>query len=273
MTATNRKNPEHPRTKQVEAIRVRVDGVYRSEHPLAEEGTIELYVNGKYIAGLVCTVERVRELLVGFLFSEGVIRSLGELKLLHSDDGYRYAATVETAGGARPKLEKSIIASGCGHTIVLDGEIPVEICHKEIDHEKTYSRRQVLDIGHKLVEAGSIHRQTRGTHGAAIVDGTDIVVSAEDISRHNAVDKVVGYCRINNISLKDKILATTGRISSEIVRKVVRNRMSIVVSRTVPTASAAALADHFMITTIGAVSRRSFTIYSQPFRVILDDET
>mgnify|MGYP006287439577 CR=1 FL=1 len=255
------------RIRRLKVIRVRQDEVFETEQPLAEEGTIELYVNGKYIAGLVCTLERIRELLVGFLFSEGIVSSLDELALLHSDDGYRYAATVEKAGGSKPKIEKSIIAPGCGHTIVLDGEIPAEICHKEIDHERTYSQADILEIGQKLVRSGTIHRETRGTHGATIMNGTDIVVSAEDISRHNAVDKVVGHCRLNRIGLRDKILSTTGRISSEIVRKVVRNRMSMIVSRTGPTASAVDLADHFLITTIGAVSRNSFTIYSQPFRI------
>ncbi|MFC1474613.1 formate dehydrogenase accessory sulfurtransferase FdhD [bacterium] len=255
-------------TRTVKALRVKKDGVTEREQPLADEGTVELYINGRYVAGLVCTMERVKEMLVGFLFSEGIIMSLGELRDLNTDDGIRYAATVEKLeGGVRPKLEKAIIASGCGHAIVLDGELPVEICHKEIDHDMTYSKEEILEIGHTLVASGGIHKDTRGTHGAAILQGTELVVAAEDISRHNAVDKVVGHCRLKNITLKDKVMATTGRISTEIVRKLIRNRMHIVVSRTVPTAAAVDLADHFMVTTIGAMTMNSFTVYTHPFRV------
>ena len=99
------------------------------------------------------------------------------------------------------------------------------------------------------------------------MDGTALVVAAEDISRHNAVDKVVGHCRLRNISLKDKVLATTGRISSEIVRKLIRNRMAVIVSRTVPTSAAVDLAEHFMVTTVGAMTSRSFSVYTHPFRI------
>jgi len=263
------KPEEKDSVRRVRVLRVGADGARECEQPLADEGTVELYVNGRYVAGLVCTMERVRELLVGFLFSEGIILSRGELRDLKTDDGVRYAATVQKLeGGLRPKMEKAIIASGCGHAIVLDGELPVEICHKEIDHEITYTREEILAIGHALVESGGIHRETRGTHGAAILKGAELIVAAEDISRHNAVDKVVGHCRLKNIPLGDKALATTGRISSEIVRKLIRNRMHIIVSRTVPTAAAVDLADHFLVTTVGAMTKNSFTVYTQPFRVI-----
>lgn len=244
------------------------DSIAPEERLLAEEGSVELYVNGRYIAGLACTMDMLREMVVGFLFSEGVIKSLGELVNLSVEDGKRFAATVQTLeGGLRPKMEKAIIASGCGHAIVLDGELPDEICHKEIDHERQYSREDILEIGGILLKTGSIHKETRGTHSAAIFDGTRLIYSAEDISRHNAVDKVVGRCRLENIPLKDKLLATTGRISSEIIRKLVRNRMSMILSRTVPTSTAVELADHFMVTAIGAVSKTAFTVYSQPFRI------
>ena len=123
-----KKEMKESTTRSLSILRVSKGVVQEKEQLLADEGTIELYVNGKYIAGLVCTMERVRELIVGFLFSEGVIKSTGELRLLKTDDGYRYAATVEMMeGGMRPKLEKSIIASGCGHAIVLDGELPEEM--------------------------------------------------------------------------------------------------------------------------------------------------
>ncbi len=256
-----------PRMKKKRIIRVGENGRTERDQPLADEATIELYINGKYVAGLVCTMEKVKELIVGFLFSEGIITALGELRHVDTPDGFRYAATVEKAEGAKPKIEKSILASGCGHTIVLDGELPVEICHKEIDHERTYTREDIVQASRILIRSGEIHKKTRGTHGAAILDGTALVASAEDISRHNAVDKVIGRCRLDRIPLRDKVLATTGRVSSEIVRKMVRNRMGIIVSRTVPTATAVELADHFLITIIGTMSGSSFSIYSQPFRI------
>lgn len=258
---------DRPRVKEKRIIRVGESGVSERMQPLADEATIELYINGRYVAGLVCTMENIKELLVGFLFSEGIITALGELKHLDSPDGLRYAATVEKAEGARPKIEKSILAPGCGHTIVLDGELPVEICHKEIDHDRTYTKEEITAAGRILVRSGEIHKLTRGTHGAAVLDGSSLITSAEDISRHNAVDKVIGYCRMNRIPLRDKLLTTTGRISSEIVRKMVRNRMGIIVSRTVPTAAAVELADHFLITTVGTLAAGSFSIYSQPFRI------
>lgn len=252
----------------VPVLRITGEGRFEEERLLAGEGTVELYVNGRYIAGLVCTMTMLKEMVTGFLFSEGVIKSAGELVNLSVEDGRRFAATVQTLeGGLRPKMEKAIIASGCGHAIVLDGELPDEICHKDIDHKKLYSTADILEIGGKLIRSGRIHKETRGTHSAAIFDGPRLIISAEDISRHNAVDKVVGWCRINNVPLKDKLLATTGRISSEIIRKLVRNRMSFILSRTVPTFTAVELADHFMVTTVGALTKTSFTVYSQPFRI------
>jgi FdhD protein len=105
-------------------------------------------------------------------------------------------------------------------------------------------------------------------HSAAISDGQHILVVGEDIGRHNAVDKVTGYCFLEDIPLNDKIILVSGRLSSEMATKCSRWGIPIVVSRAAPTGLAIDIADKRGITMVGFMRGKRLNIYTNPHRIV-----
>ncbi len=115
-----------------------------------------------------------------------------------------------------------------------------------------------------------IHRQTGGVHAAALADHTGMLVFREDIGRHNAVDKVIGAYLVQGSSFHDKLLLTSGRLSSEILQKAEACCLPIVVSRGAPTDRSVALARERNITLIGFARGRRMNIYSAEQRIMVE---
>jgi FdhD protein len=106
------------------------------------------------------------------------------------------------------------------------------------------------------------YRASRGIHGAALADSERLLFMAEDVGRHNAVDKVVGQALLAGVSTGDRILLNTGRISSEMLLKGARMGVPLVVSRTSPTEMAVALAEQLGITVVGYLRHDGFNVYA-----------
>ena len=118
-----------------------------------------------------------------------------------------------------------------------------------------------------LFEAQSLYRETGGVHTSALSDGEKIILSAEDIGRHNTLDKIAGLCLMNDIWPETKILITTGRISSEMLQKSARLSAPILISRTSPSSLSIEMAERYGITLIGYARKHRFNVYSNTQRV------
>lgn len=115
----------------------------------------------------------------------------------------------------------------------------------------------------------SVYKETGGVHSAALWDGRKIEAFCEDIGRHNAIDKIFGYCIMNNISVTDKIILTSGRISSDVLIKISRRGMPVIISRNAPTSLAVEMAYFLGITLVGFVRGQRMNVYTYPERVVL----
>jgi len=122
----------------------------------------------------------------------------------------------------------------------------------------------------KFSKSSELFTETGGVHSAAISDGKEILVFREDIGRHNAVDKVIGSLVLAGITLSDKILLTSGRISSEIITKVIYAGVPVIISKSAPTQKAIEYAIKENITLIGFARGNSFNIYSNSHRISFD---
>ena len=120
-----------------------------------------------------------------------------------------------------------------------------------------------------LQQNSNYFHQSGGTHTAAIASGKKIIYQLEDIGRHNALDKVIGRALLKEINLKDKILLTSGRISSEMIIKVLKQGIPFLVSRSAPTGAALKIAGSKNITLLGFCRGKRFNIYSGEERVII----
>jgi FdhD protein len=231
------------------------------------EMAITVFLNGKEIVTLLCTGFHLKALAVGFLHSEGLIHQRYDIQEITVDEkkGQVHVTTVKDAVTQDSLPRKRTVASGCGQGIVFYPEDTL-IDHK-VESSLTLNSEQVFFLMSQLTQQSDLYRKTRGVHNAALASHEGIMFFRSDIGRHNAVDMICGNSFLENVSLEDKILLTTGRISSEILLKVAKIRIPILISRNVATYHAIALAQSIGITLVGDVRGTKFVVYSHPERV------
>jgi FdhD protein len=125
----------------------------------------------------------------------------------------------------------------------------------------------VMELVENLIHSQELYRDTGGVHTSALCDGERIVFAADDIGRHNTLDKIAGLCLMKNIWPRNRILITTGRISSEMLQKAARLEAPILISRTSPSSLSIEMAQRYGITLIGYARKHRFNVYSHAERV------
>ncbi len=226
------------------------------------EALVSLYVNGTEMVTFACTPVQQKELALGFMLNEGIISGLDEVGAAH----------VCAAGScvdiwlyhAARAPSRRVLTSGCAGGVTFDDlarELP------PLDSKLVLPVEEVLDCIRTLQEAGTLHRLTGGTHTSGLFQGGQIVSLAEDIGRHNTLDKIRGDCALRGLETRDGLLATTGRVSSEMLNKAARMGCPIVVSRTSPTTLSVQMARAWNITLAGYARGNRMTIYSSNERI------
>lgn len=130
------------------------------------------------------------------------------------------------------------------------------------------SIKDCFQLMNKLQQSAATFQETGGVHNAAICDKNGFMLSRMDIGRHNALDKLYGYCLKHHISIRDKVVVFSGRISSEILLKVAKIGCEVVLSKSAPTELALNLAEELRITTVGFIRSDSLNIYTCPERIL-----
>ena len=206
---------------------------------LAREVPYTLFVNDREILSIATLPSHLTELFVGFLVSEGVLISPSEIQECAVDHSSRLVRLELDVPAARTEtLEtKGMLTSGCAGGLVFSVQSasrPIDPARKPLDVTCSAVRKRMVELDTYM----GIYRVTRGVHAASVADIHGTLTILEDLGRHNAVDKIVGHCFLNRIETRDKILLTTGRITSEVLTKAARSRFPAIVSRS----SASALA-------------------------------
>jgi FdhD protein len=261
-------------SKKVQEVQVgsreNVEVSFPAEIPL----TVEL--NGRSVATLMVLPGMEKAVAVGFCLSEGLITSFHDVLLVHYCRDEESDLPLHVQGRvvrlqARPEAVRDrgdgvrLVLSGCGSAAMdlksLDlPQIPLE--------GPVVSPEALWQIARTLRRSQGTYRQSGAVHAAGLFDPHgETLILAEDIGRHNAVDKVLGAALIQGIPLEDKILLGTGRASHDIVSKGLRLRVPLVVSFSAPTSLAVALAEQGGCTLIGRLRQSRFLIYSHPHRI------
>lgn len=250
------------------AFPVTYTGYYDSESRpvrgvIPVEEMITLHVNAQPLVSLMCTPALQEELAIGFLYNEGLIEGMDDVAVLELCGGGRCVDVWLEHDVEVPELR--VITSGCsGGTTFED----VASMHHEMKSNLRVTPQQVTHLMQEFLQATALYRRTGGIHGAVLADGERLLCAAEDVGRHNALDKIAGMCLRKGHVLRDRILFATGRISSEMLNKVARMGVPIVVSRTSPTSLSVQLAQAWGITLIGYTRRRSFRVYAGAERIV-----
>jgi FdhD protein len=269
-------------------------GATSVRRPVIAETPWVLYVDGCELLTFMCSPVRLQALALGFLLSEGLIAGLDDIwqikvhldvddvHLLFPEAGVderlALASCEEAIGmidvrlrrplGAPP--ERRILTSGCGGGVTFDdlsGDRP------PIQSNLTITAARVIELMRELDYHAQLYRASRGVHTSALSDGGGLLVVAEDVGRHNTLDKIRGECALGEIPTRDRILLTSGRISSEMITKARKMEVPIVVSRTSPTSSSVELARRWQMTLIGYARAPRFRVYAGMQRVIFDPAT
>lgn len=224
---------------------------------VVREQPLVVYVNGQKFVTLLCSPMKLDCLVIGYLWLEKVIASLDDIRHLDVSEVDGRADMTLTHEVELPT--ERILTSGCGGGITfrIDPRLFPRV------HSTLKVRPEQLSQRMKeLFAAAENYRASRGIHGAALTDGDRLLVVAEDVGRHNAVDKIMGEALLRGIPTEDRILLSTGRISSEMLLKAARMQVPLVASRTSPTEMAISLAEQLGLTVVGYVRPDSLNLYA-----------
>lgn len=241
------------------------------EETVARERPLTIVLNNRELVTLLCSPTELKYLAIGFLSSEGLVKSKDDIKKILVDDrrGIVRVETVEEQEFSDEQMFKRFITSGCGRgaTFYSAADVQGEI---KVESRTEISVTEVFTLTKAFLHRSQMYRTTGGVHSAALCDTASILVFADDIGRHNAIDKIFGQCLLENIPVEEHLIISTGRISSEMLLKAAKRNIPIVISKSAPTALGVRLAGELGITLIGFVRGRRMNVYSHDWRIRID---
>jgi len=238
------------------------------ERGVIVEMPVSLTVNGQVWITLMCTPTDLEALAIGFLFNEGVLKSKDEIVLLQvCPQGDNIDIWLNHPVEQPKQWRRTSGCTGGATTIIL------EQMHPELRNGFVIAPNTITRMIEMLTAAQELYREVGGVHTSVLSDGNRMVVSAEDVGRHNSLDKIAGRCLLDSIDLSRRILVTTGRISSEMIQKAARIGASIVISRTSASSLSVNMAEKWGITLIGYARCDQFIAYTHPKRILQQSES
>ncbi len=250
-------------------LRVTEQGRNQVEDIITRELALTIILNNQELVTLLCSPTDLKYLAIGFLSSEGLLKSKDEIKKIVVDDqrGVVRVETAEDKGLASQLLFKRLITSGCGRGASFYSAADVKNQAK-VESQIRISAPQVFALVKEFQHRSQVYRATGGVHSAALCDTKTILVFSEDIGRHNAIDKIFGECMLTDLPTEDRLIITSGRISSEILLKVARRNIPILISKSAPTNLGVRLAADLAVTLIGFVRGKRMNVYTDSWRVV-----
>jgi FdhD protein len=240
---------------------------YARRATVIEERPLQIRVdNSSYT--LLRTPGHDRELVVGFCYTEGLIRGISDVLLLGQCPDSEDAINVRTVGGGGERPQRSlIITSSCGMCGVENLDAMLGNLGR-VDTRLTVPVACLYKVSDAVRASQHLFGLTGGTHAAAAfgADGAILGVQ-EDVGRHNALDKLIGHVLLRGHTLGTGGVFLSGRTSLEMVAKAVRAGIPLLVSVGAPTSLAIALAERAGITLCGFLRREEISIYTHTWRI------
>lgn len=238
--------------KNLGILRIDCDRAQRLEDVVSMERRVTIVVDDSEFTTLMCSPTDLDCLVVGFLRAEGIIRDDRGLRSIEVDEAKCVV-----------RIETNMVGKGTVRSVDFDED--------DTTHAVTSSLRiphsSIPSLMEEFLRRSETFALTGSVHGAALCDNDGIIVFKEDIGRRNALDKVIGECVLEGIETRDRILVTSGRITSETVTRAAISRTPAIASKAAPTDRAVKLGDRLGITIIGFARGLRMNIYSNPSRV------
>ena len=236
------------------------EGWERSTTCVPGETELTISVNGKELVTVLCTATKLNCLVLGFLYAEGIISGTGDVTTMRVCDEESLAEVkLSKAEFELPALRRLTSGCGGGAAFVTSGQ--------KVESDLKVTPGELLTLMQKFQKQMELYRICGGVHSSALADRDHLLVVAEDIGRHNTLDKIQGECLLRRLSTRDGVLLTTGRVSSEMLLKAATMQVPVVVSRSSPTDRAISLAVDLGIALVGYARGSRLTVYSHPERL------
>jgi FdhD protein len=263
LLAVSIQDPIPKLTVEIEAQRFSKDKLETAVISLARESPYTLFVNDREILSIATLPTHLKELFVGFLVSEGVLVQPEEILECAVDHSARIVRVELDVPEERLEglQKKGMLTSGCAGGVIFSVEAATtrnQIIRKPL---KVYSST-IIQRMKELDRYPGLYSVTRGVHAASLADADRTLVVLEDLGRHNAVDKIVGHCFLHRLKTSDKLLLSTGRITSEVLIKAARSNFPIIVSRSSASSVAIATAKQQQIDVVTYVRAGRFNYFS-----------
>jgi FdhD protein len=233
------------------------------------EISLKIYINGTEYASLLCLNQLTEELALGFLYSEGVIDAIEEVASISYNERL-FAVMINLIEGKHVEKCESLrsVTSGCGKCFTYINPLKHEkfLPVANTDH---CAIGDILNVMKEFERQSDIYQTVGGVH-SVLFQHREFSVFNEDIGRHNCFDKIGGVLMKNQkmALVQTGMLFVSGRVSSEIITKVIRLGVPVLVSRSTPTAAAVALAREYNVTLLGYVRKNAGFVYSGENRLI-----
>jgi FdhD protein len=243
---------------------------------VAEETPVHIFLNNLRYGTILCSPSQLEELVVGHLLSEGLVKSTDEIAELHLKKDGKCFVKLEPNINAADRISTTqrfarLVVSSCGSpdywplSDVIDNLNITKLVIEPTVEAKiiTHSVRNLNSIAEKF-------RETGGVHAAALYSmNGELAALAEDVGRHNAVDKVIGSGAKNNVRFRNFFLALSGRLTGDIVLKAARMKIPVIASLAAAISSGLDAAQLTGVTLVGFVRGRRMNVYAFPERITL----
>jgi len=244
------------------------DSAFETDDEIAAEFPLTIRLDGEEFATIVCSPDDLTDLVVGFLASEGVIRGANDIRQLTLDEerGFAYVDLHRPQSTAKELHSKRIVGSCCGKSRQFYFHNDARTA-KTIVGGSPISADRCFELMGRMQTSSDGFRQTGGIHNAALFGEDGDMVVRSDIGRHNALDKLFGHCLRHRVATKSRVIAFSGRLSSEVVLKTAKIGCPILLSKSAPTDLALRLAQDLGITCVGFIRAGSMNVYTHVDRV------
>jgi FdhD protein len=257
---------------QVSRVNVSEKTIQQKTDYVAEETPLHIFLNKRHYGTILCSPNQQKEMVIGHLLSEGVLKSTEEIHTLHLKKDGKCLLTLKPDIEAETRISKSnrfsrLIVSACGSPIYRSlSEVMKEI--SKLDSTLKVDANVVFQAVQSLNTIAKNFRKTGGVHVAAIYNQKgNLQALAEDVGRHNAVDKVIGAATIQNMDLNSMFLTLSGRLTGDLVIKAARLKIQIVGSLSAAISSGIDTAELTNVTLVGFVRGKRMNVYTGKERI------
>jgi FdhD protein len=265
-----RPNPSDPRLTR------RVEGIDHTGQPVVTavvtERPLTVFLNGQEIVTMMTIADFPDYLAIGYLTNQNMLlpddRVIG---IDYDDDLAAVVVRTERQTDYEEKLKKKTLTSGCAQGTVF-GDLMEKFEQVRLPGDAVLRTSWIYALSRKINTMPSLYLEAGAIHGCVLCEADRPLVYMEDVGRHNAIDKIAGYMRLEGISPAGKIFYTTGRLTSEMVIKTVQMRIPILISRSGFTAWGVELARQAGLTLIGRAKGKRFVALSGTDRIVFDGD-